>query len=289
MIRLGHQPSTDFGEGLTFGDSIYTEGVPLNIPLGDYRFDLVTHDVGNSTKYLMPLQVANLLFVGQVYYDVYYNGEALYGVDSYQFLDGERIVQSQVKKSGSNNLEASIEEKTASFDFITLAFDYFYGLKDVNGVETYYEVFGQYINDFIFGTDDKHYQSIFNLTYGMDDLHTYHTESGFYQQPSKSFQLALSDLGSRSRAYYENSWAIGDELTKKFGSETLPELRITPDGLTAIISIEGFDVDTPVNFKANLDIVASLYPSVINVIVDLSTNGGGNVGAVWRTLGLYDR
>ncbi len=284
LDSLGAATSTDFGQGLSFGDSIYTEGSALEIPLGDYRFDLVTYE-DDGLKYLMPLQVANLLFVGQVYYDVYYNGDKLYGVDSYQFLDGEAIVESTVKNSSYNSLSATREERIATYDFIVLAFDYFYGLKDVNGVETYYDVFGTYVDDITMGYDLAHYEAIFNLTYSMDDLHTYHITTGYYADKGTSFQLSYAQLGSRMKAYYDAYGAIEDELNALYSQVSLPPVRVTEDGLTAIIAIEGFDVSTPDMFKRNLDLIAKEHPSVVNVVVDLSINGGGNVGAVWRTLG----
>lgn len=284
LESLGASTSTDFGQGLTYGDTIYTEGTSLFIPLGDYRFDLVTYE-DEGLKYLVPLQVANLLFVGQVYYDVYYNGDALYGVDSYQFLDGESIVETTVKNSSYNLQSASNDERLAVYDFIVLAFDYFYGLKAVNGVETYYDVFGNYVDDIVFGYDLLHYEAVFNLTYSMDDLHTYHITTGFYADKGTNFQLTYAQLGNRMKSYYDAYWSIEDELNNLYGSVSLPPVRVTEDGLTAIVAIESFDVDTPTMFKRNLEHIKQTYPSVINVVVDLSINGGGNLGAVWRTVG----
>jgi uncharacterized repeat protein (TIGR02543 family) len=274
--------STDFGEGLTFGDSIITEGTGIFIPLSNYRFDLVIHEDGENTYYLMPLHVANLLFVGSVYYDVYYNGDALYGVDSYQFLDDVPEVVT-AKTSSYNTKSASLAMRQATYDYLVLLFDYFYGLKEVNGVNTYYEVFGEFVNSIMYGRDTAHYRGIYDLTYSLDDLHTYHITTGYYVETDYGFSLTLNDLGPRSAGYYQGSWAVDDAIELAFPSGR-PNLRITPDGKTAIIVIDSFTVDTPNLFRIALLDVAS-YPNVENVIVDLTKNGGGNVGAVWRTLG----
>ena len=275
--------STNFGEGLTFGDSIITEGDGLFIPLGDYRFDLVIYNDGVDTYYLMPFHVANLLFVGSVYYDVYYNGDEIYGVDSYQFLDGVPAAV-QAKTSSYNTKSASLAMKIATYDYLVLLFDFFYGLKEVNQVDTYYHVFSDFVERIIYSRDTTHYRGIFDLTYSLDDLHTYHIVTGYYVETDYEFSLALSDLGSRSATYYQSSWAIDDEIEAAFPGGR-PSLRITPDGKTAIYVIDGFDVDTPNGLRIALLDVSANYPNVENFIIDLTNNGGGNVGAVWRTLG----
>jgi len=275
--------STNFGEGLSFGDSIVTEGTGIFIPLSKYRFDLVIHEDGEDTYYLMPLHVANLLFVGSVYFDVYYNGDALYGVDSYQFLRDSSVVVT-AKTSSYNAKTASLAIKIATYDYLVLLFDYFYGLKDVNGVETYYDVFGPFVNNLIYGRDTGHYRAIYDLTYSLDDLHTYHITTGYYVETDFGYTLTLNDLGPRSAGYYQGSWAVRDAANAAFPGGR-PTLRVTPDGKTAIIVIDSFTVDTPNLFRLSLEEIAAGYPNVENIIVDLTRNGGGNVGAVWRTLG----
>jgi uncharacterized repeat protein (TIGR02543 family) len=277
--------STNFGEGLTFGDSIVNEGTGVLIPLGDYRFDLIMHgDEEESVKYLMPLYIANLLFVGSVYYDVYYNGDVMYGIDSYQFLDGEPASITG-KTSSLNSESAPLDMKIATFDYLALVFDYFYGLKDVNGIETYYDEFSSFAANIIGGRDTRHYENVFKLTYYLNDLHTYHIMTGFYVEPDYGFQVTnLSQVGPRVASYYQASWAIDDAIELEFPNGR-PQLRVTADGLTAIVVIDSFTVDTPDLFKKALEDITLNYPTVINVVVDITNNGGGNVGAVWRTLG----
>ena len=281
---LGAATSTDFGEGLTFGDSIITEGTGLEISFNDYRIDLIEHVDGEDQEYLMPLYLANLLFVGGVYYDVYYNGDALYGVDSYQLLDGDPAVDI-ISESSFNDKDISLAMKAATYDYLALVFDYFYGLKNVNGIDTYYNVFDELADDIIFGRDYKHYKTIFDLTYDLDDLHTYHILSGFYSEPDFGFQYtSLGDFGTRTAGYYQAGWAIDDAIAANFPNG-VPQFRETPDGKTAIIPINSFTVDTPTEFNKAIELALLEYPNIENVVVDITNNGGGNVGAVWRTLG----
>ena len=281
---LGASTSTDFGEGLTFGETYETAGSDILVSFNDYRFDLVQYTLGGTTQNLIPLHIANLFFLGGVYYDVYYNGDNVYGVDSYQFLDGDAAVIT-AKTSSKNTQSASVSEKIATYDYLALVFNHFYGLKQDRNVDEYYDVFASYAFPIMYGNDDQHYRAIYDVTYKMDDLHTYHIESGYYFDPYQGFNLSINDLGSRSSSYYESTWALEDYVETAYGKSGIPTLRIIDDGKTAIISIESFTVDTPVLFKEQLDIIQLNHQTVQNVVVDLTLNGGGNVGAVWRTLG----
>lgn len=281
---LGASTETDFGEGLTFGDNIVTEGTGLYIPFENYRIDLIEHENETETKYLMPLYLANLVFVGSVYYDVYYNGDTLYGIDSYQLLEGDSAIQT-ISTSSYNQKDVSPEMKAATYDYLALAFDYFYGLKTVNNVETYYDVFVEYAEDIVFGRDYKHYQATYDLTYALDDLHTYHILTGYYNEPDFGFQYTdLGDFGARTAGYYQANWAVEAAIQSAFNG-VRPAYRVTPDGKTLIVVIDSFTVDTPKNFKRSIDAAMIQHLHIENIVVDITDNGGGNVGAVWRTLG----
>lgn len=281
---LGASTSTDFGEGLTFGESFETIGSDILISFNDYRFDLVQYTYASKVKNLIPLHIANLIFVGSVYYDAYYNGDAIYGVDSYQFLDSDAAVIT-AKTSSMNTQSATTAEKIATYDYLALVFNHFYGLKKDRNIEDYYNVFGSLSYPIMYGNDDQHYRAIFEFVYKIDDLHTYHIESGFYFDPYQGYNISINDLGQRSSSYYESKWALDDYVKAVYGRTGRPVLRIIDEGKTAIIAIDSFTVDTPHLFKQQLDKIQLDYPTVQNVVVDLTLNGGGNVGAVWRTLG----
>lgn len=280
---LGAATETNFGEGLTYGESTVVEGMPIVIEFNKYRMDLVTYEKDSETKFLIPQAIANLVFVGQVYYDTYFNGDKLYGLDSYQFLDSSdegKALLNKVKTSSYNSKDIPNDLQRFNYDFIALTFDYFYGLK-TNPEYTYYDFIGRNADDLMYGTRQKHYDAMFKLVYQFDDLHTYHQTSGYYISPSYSNTLTFTMLGERTQGYYEGYWEIDDLLTEKN-----PEgLRVTPDKKTGIVTIDSFDVDTPNQFKEDVDSLLAKYPTIKNIVVDITANGGGNVGAVWRTLG----
>jgi uncharacterized repeat protein (TIGR02543 family) len=280
---LGAATSTDFGDGLEFGDTIEYPGHDILISFGDYRFDLVTYEQSDGEiEYLMPLHLANLIFIGSVYYDVYFNGDSLYGFDSYQLLDDDQSVIEKLRTSSKNAESIPFDLRISTYDYLALIFDYFYGLKDDKDINLFYDYFVEFRDDLIFGRDTVHYGAIFDLIYSLDDLHTYHNMTGYYVSPDYGFQLTdISQLGPRSATYYLKSWDVDDLII----AADRQNLTITPDGKTAVIVVDQFTVDTPSEFEKQLSIIQTTYPLIENVVIDLTNNGGGNVGAVWRMFG----
>jgi hypothetical protein len=279
--------SSDYGDGLNYIDAEYVDSNPIVIPLGEYNFDIITYDDGGTTLYLMPLAVTNLLFAGNIYYDAYYNGDAIYGIDTFSLsgIDQDDPLWDDVRVSSLNTEDMSEDMKWASYNFLALAFDYFYGLKEDHGVDTHYDLLSASAQSIITGSDSDLYNFMFDWAYGLDDLHSWHIFGGYYNQPSWP-GLSINDLGPKSRAWYEQGlWAMDDLIEAKYGSAGMPEMpnfELLDNDKTAVVHITGFTIDTPDEFKATLD---SLPASVENVVIDLSDNTGGNVGAVFRIFG----
>ncbi len=279
------ETTSDYGEGLNYVDALYGEGSEVEIPLGFYNFDLLIHNDNETTLYLMPLHVADLLFAGGLYYDVYYNGDKLWGIDTFTISSPDEageLLLNQIRTSSYNSLTAPADIKWATFDFLALSLDYFYGLRNRYSVNSAYEIIATHARDMIIGSDTLMYQKVFNVAYGLDDLHTSHVFSGYYEAPY-DMTLYLNDLGPRTLDFYNGLWAVQDLLTAKYGGyENLPKRILLDNERTAIIPLTGFTIDTPDDFKIVLD---SLPSTVENVVIDLSYNTGGNLGAVLRIFG----
>ncbi|MFP4177764.1 MAG: immunoglobulin-like domain-containing protein [Acholeplasmataceae bacterium] len=273
------ETETDFGEGLNYVDADYIDADPVTIDLNHYRFDLVLDETDDA--YLMPVHLLNLLFVGDVYYDVYYNGDELVGFDTFSRSDADII--ETVRESSFNDTEPDLTIREANFHFLALAFDHFYGLRQDRGVETYYDFLYGYANDLITRDNEVLSETMFEIAYDLDDLHTSHTFGGYYAPLNYSRDLSIDDLGPRVESFYNELWDYEDQLTAKFGSlDSIPNVRYIDDEKTAILYLQGFDVDTPNQVKSRLD---NMPESVENVIVDLTYNTGGNLGAVLRLFG----
>jgi carboxyl-terminal processing protease len=271
---------TNFSEGLSFLGGIGLNSNSVTIPLGDYRVDLVRR----NDEYLMPIAILNLLFMHSQYYDVYYNGDEIYGFDTFTALDSESTVLTEMKTSSFNSLNMQKDLRQSTYHFLALAFDYFYGLKEDKNIETFYDVLAGYNDRILTGNDRSLYSALFSFAYGLDDLHTWHEATGFYEP--NSYKLALTSigqLGRNSQNYYTGSWALEDLMEEVYGVDNLPPAsRLLDNDTIAVITLTGFTVDTPniVN-----DILKVLPETVESVIIDLSFNGGGNLGAVLRLFG----
>jgi hypothetical protein len=271
---------TDFGEGLVYVDAEYREPQTVVIDLNHYRFDLVIDTTDDA--YLMPLHVANLIFLGRAYYDVYYNGDKLIGFDTFSRNDQEVI--SQLRASSLNGVSPARDLREATFHFMALSFDYFYGLKNDRGVDTYYNFLAPYADDIIMRTNTTMYNTLFEIANKLDDLHTSHGFPGYHASSSLNPTVSqLAQLGPRVQQWYQGLWAVQDLLEAQLGTYTdLPSVRLIDEERTAIIYIGGFTVDTPGEFKRTMD---DLPATVENVVIDLSYNTGGNLGAVLRIFG----
>lgn len=277
---------TDYGEGLNYVDADYVDPDEVTIPLGDYCFDLVMYEEEGVTYYLMPFHVADLIFAGGVYYDAYYNGDMIYGIDTF-IISGttpeEQVILDQVRTSSFNSLTMERDLKEATYHYMALALDYFYGLKEDKGVDTFYSLLVNYADDLITRTDSTLYSRIFDIAYALDDLHTSHSFTGYYADPSLEYQVELSDFGPHTQSFYNGLWSVQDLYEEKFGSTAnIPSFRYIDNDKTIVIYITGFAVETPGEVYKILE---ALKPSVENIVIDLAYNTGGNLGAVLRIFG----
>lgn len=273
---------TNFSEGLEFLGGIGVNSNEVIIDLDDYRIDLIRY----NDLYLAPVSVLNLIFLNSLYYDVYYNGDTLYGFDTFSALDSASPVINQIKTSSFNSLTMGQDMKQLTYHFLALAFDYFYGLKDYKGINSFYDYLSEngYADQILIGDDKRLYEGLFAVAYGLDDLHTWHEATGFYEPTSFNVPLtSLNQLGPETQAFYQGRWAKEDQIELVFGVGNMPpDYRLLDDDTIAVIFFRGFNVDTPAFVK---DILDSLPESVDDVIIDLSFNTGGNVGAVFRLFG----
>ena len=277
----GISSSIDLGFDYTNFEEVL--GKEMVFDLGAYNFDIIIEDDGTTTEYLMPFHMANLIFLGETYYNALYNGDMLYGGDSYALMDGRDSAQVTLINTSSLNSETIQDDmKYATYNFLAFASDHFYGLKDYNGVDTYYDVLDVKIEGYLDSADGDFYDDIFSFAYYHDELHTRHGFPGYYEAPYE-MGLSFNDLGPKSQAYYNAYWDMGDAVVEKWGSEdNIPEYTLLENETIAIVHITGFDFDTPELFRATL---AKLPTTVTDVVVDVSNNGGGIGGAAWAVIG----
>ena len=279
------ETESDYGEGLNYVNATYRDGHTVTIPLGEYGFDLTIYEDGEETLYLMPFDIANIIFMNDVYYQAYYNGDMVYGIDTFALSGGDETLMSQIHDSSYNSETMGDDIKMATYNALALIMDYFYGLKPDKGYDSYYDTLKNYGKSMQTGSDNQVYNRIFDLMYGMDDLHTSHVFYGYYDSRTTS-GVSLSDFGPGITDFYDGLFEVQDLLIAKFGEADgqpdIPEYSIINNGTVAVIHITGFTIDTPNDFKDTLD---GLPSSVEDVVIDLTYNTGGNIGAVMRIFG----
>jgi hypothetical protein len=274
---------SDFGDGLVYVDAYFVDSESVVLDLDKYRFDLIIDETYG--EYLMPFHIANLIFAGGVYYDIYYNVDELIGFDTFSRDDAD--LQTQLRTSSVNGTATPQDVKEANYHFLAFTFDYFYGLKKDKEVVTYYDVLQQYADDMLSRTTTILHDKLFEFSNKVDDLHTWFNMPGYYAALTyEKYLTAVTQLGPTARLLYTGEFGITNIrslITTKFGSvDFLPASRLIDNEKTVIIYLTGFTIDTPDEVKAILD---ALPTTVENVVIDLTYNTGGNLGAVLRIYG----
>lgn len=268
---LSESTQTDFGNGLEVIDYVYTDPSAVSVDFDDYDFDIVYED----GKYLIPFHFANLYYSGGMF-DAYYNGDKVYGVDTYQLMDSDAIAPTVIESSfNGKTMDESVRE--ATYDFLAYTFDYFYGLKDFRNVDTYYSELDSYYTKMVTRSDKNAYSAIFDFIYDTDDLHTSHITPGYYES-FYELSLAWEDLGPNTEAYYNAYYDIDGVCGTRQG------YRILDDGKIAVIFIGGFEAETPEEVGTMLTEIQALG-TVESIVIDLACNGGGNLGATIQIIG----
>ena len=284
-----YSTSTDFSAGLTYLDEYYVEeGDPVTYDLNAYRFDMIVHE----GAYILPFHIVNLLFTGSSYYNVYYNGDSYKGI--YAFGDEPE----DFKTSSLNGVHAPADVRLATFDAFAFTLDYFYGLKEVNGIETYYDELYPFTNTLL-GRFNASVSSAYNKFFLdiLDELHSSMIYASFYHgAASLRPSISLLDLGPRYADWYNTYQAVSNGINSRWGSASnIEPYRVIEGTNTAIIYLGGFrtkTVDDPESVVDSndymRDAIAGILaenPNIENIIVDLSFNTGGNLGALFRVLG----
>jgi len=259
---------TDFGEDLELYDYEFEEGDTVTMDLSEYDFELIYQNGG----YYMPFHLANLFFSGTMY-DVYYNGDMIYGFDTYQATDSG--FGSDLRSSDYYD-EIDDLYLEQNYNYMAFSFDYFYGLKDDQGVTTYYNEF----DGDAFMDANNHTDAVFEAVYDLDDLHTSFLMPGFFDS-GYNRDAGFDDFGDRTAVFNNNYQYLFDENLCPGGVN----FRYLDDEQTAAaISISGFNADTPGSFSNAIDILDA-SGTVEDIVIDLACNTGGVVGSMIQILG----
>lgn len=272
--------SVDYSEGLISLDPIINKGNKVIYDFKEYNMDLIIKD----NKYLMPLYLANLMFNQSNYFDAYYNGDVIYGIDTSSYMDpsNEKDLKS-ILKSSYNNKQLHQSVIDASYNYMEFTIHYFYGLKQERNIINSKE----FLNKYKDGLDQSNlYRRINDIIFDLDDLHSSHLTRGFYANKALNTGYQAGKYGPNITAFYKGRDNVVNEAAKYFGVKNgyvdLKEFEVIGNNDTLVIYLLEFDVDTP----KEVEEIIKEHNNVSNIVIDLTLNTGGNLGAVLRILAL---
>ena len=252
---------------------------------------------------LVPFSVMNLLFCSTNMYNVYFNGSDYYGVMYYMNDTNPDEYKSIMEKGDYYQATPTAQAREFNYNFISFVMNDFYGLKDFYNVIDYRKYFEDngYKDQFLSTDTSVFTKGYLNFFYkDLDELHTAITNYNLYD-PNSGYKLSdngslASFYGDFRTKYKKQSVELATLAKEKYGEGGVPAIRYIGKE-TAVLHFDEFSVGTNEQIKSDTPWKYDTYEfmkhyldeavdkGVNNVIIDLSTNGGGSEAAMIRALG----
>lgn len=296
--------SLDYAFNLQMSTENAYAGKTLSFDLKKYGFDM-RYINGNC---LVPFQIMNALFGGANYLSTYYTGQSYYNTYfSLRYSDKAATQYQEILKDTSKELNTQ-ELRDSNYNFLCFYLDYFYGLKDDKEITSFDEYLDGTIKTNLKSTDPKTYMKGYaGLVQKLNELHTsihnYTTtesiakysffEGEFEATNFKKHKTTSDALTEAAKAHYGDDLKnkveiVGDTCYIFFKNfETSPKAKVLDSDGNILDT--AYLYDTYYLFLKAMDTIKASTTPVKNIVVDLSINGGGNSGALYRTLGFISR
>lgn len=254
---------TNYGRHIEYMDETFpgyefNEGDPILYDLDEYNMDIVLKD----GKVYVPYFIANQLFAGSSYYNVYYNYDGLYGI--YAIPGDTSDEMKTIRNSSQNSEDVPVDVLIHNFNMLAFNLDTFYGLKDIMEVDTYYDVLFNRKDELLSQDIEDVEEEIFDLIFkGLDDPHTSYRFSSFYngKYATGPELTAIAQLGSRQKKMYQEDgyWDVADAIEEKWGSsDDRPDFWYLDD-YSVVITLDGFStVDMEVSYTYDKTMVEEI-------------------------------
>ncbi len=243
---------TNYGRHIIYDadhvDNYFEEDKNVVYDLSAYNMDITTVD----GDVVAPYYVVNQLFAGSSYFNVYYNYDHLYGI--YALPGADSDTYEVIKTSSMNNRSIPADLAVHTFSMLAFDLDYFYGLKDLRGIDTYDDLLHDYVMDLV-STNARLVDQTINdiIIDDMDDLHTNYGYPSYFNPLDYEVTTSnyLSDYGPRFQSFYvDGLWAVDDAISAKWGiqptnswaanSDLRPHYWFLDDQ-TAMLSLDDFN------------------------------------------------
>lgn len=289
--------ASDFSAHMTsISQGVGNENIDIShtYDLGKYGIEIYYF----NEKVLMPFNILNLLFCSQNMYNIYFNGNGYYGMDYYFQSDDQNYQRIMSASPWAGTKHSDSADNTFTLKYIQFTMDNFYGLKDYFNIDNFTDYIAtKGLEGQLTSSDPqenlKGYMGLFLKN--LDEMHTSLITPSFYN-PTITDEMRNESRGSTRI----NFLAKEEQLTQAKTTANIADNSITysTDNTTAILHFDSFQVgtkdqingpdpwkfDTYELFKYFFREI-SAKPSVTKVVIDLSTNGGGTLGAMIKSLG----
>ena len=254
-------PATDYAAFLQPVAMWRTGEKDIVFDLGEYGFDILYHD-GQT---LFPFYIVNLLFCSSNLYNVYFNGEAYYGIEQGSLTQGMTAEKwAEIMTCDWNDEPISAEMSRINLNFLNFALDSFYGLKDYKHIEAFGKglITGDLEEAFLSSDNavrDQAYIDLLQKT--LNERHTALINPSYYSGPDAKFDASSETIlnGGLGEGLKE-VWQISMELNAAlFGPDSDAVRPVEqPDGtVTYVFDTVRFADDTAIiyldAFKAGSD------------------------------------
>lgn len=288
--------TTNYNLALKTSEVRGSEGKPKVFDLGAYGIEIYR----KKNLVLLPFCVANTIFCSSHYFNLYFNGSAFYG-SYFGFSMDEEAAK---KAFASNGLGGGkIDEDVASMNAKHFLFvmDNYYGLKEYYGISSFEEYLGESIVSSLSSPEEETSRQAYMdaLCYKLDEMHTSFDYPSFYYSSNGQAQVRYGErrqnylaLYNELNASYKENYP-DDEPLRFFGDTAIivSQYPIATAAKSELYDDSGklkedaYAKDSFFFMKEMLSRIEK-HGSIKHILVDLSRNGGGNVGAVFRVLGL---
>lgn len=292
----------------TLNTSFQTSSNEATFNLADYGFDILHY----NDEVLVPLAVANIVLNSTNYVNLVYNTESVSVF--YGSLDtSSDEYWATYTKSPVSGQKQTTEMRDATVNTICFLMDYYYGLKELKNYTKFKDWLNEESNAEILkqltnktGNNNNHGAS--KWVYKMLDEGHSAVISGNVYSKTPNNPTAQTDMNTTGNlANLSRTYTTLKNLRDKQTGYDSTKIRYTGD--TAIFTIDSFDTgessdiynddgsikehaweyDTYFYMKHQLDAINTYNETaetkVSNVVIDLSYNGGGNMGALFRAVG----
>lgn len=260
-----YSTETNYGRNIKYmneypGES-NEEGSDIIFDLDNYGMDATEID----SNLVLPYYVVNQLFAGSSYYNVYFNHDALYGIYS---TPSDGSDEYNLMKTSSVNGDYLPEDLIVhNFNMLAFNLDHFYGLREIRGIDTYYDLLFEYKNQLLSSSAKTFDTTLFNIIYKViDEPHTSYGVSSYYNDfnwgsPSLT---SLDQLGERYQSFYNDGlYAVDDAIYAKWkifssswAASTRPKFWFVDDAQsTVVLSLDDFltsDIQETTVYDANM-------------------------------------